>query len=159
MKRKRLLFAAIALIAGALGFNASAQEAGTYYIQNVGTGKWLGPGNNWSTQASVLSHADYWKLAKISDGVFTLESVVSNGGQSYYLNGTYCDGGATNFTFTAIAGKENTYSIANASGGYLTTNGTTVDVSATDGSAEASQWKLWSEKDMSEWLKIDSACN
>lgn len=149
MKRKRLLFAAIALVAGALGFNAYAQEAGTYYIQNVGTGKWLGPGNDWGTQASVMNHADYWKLAKISDGVFTLESVVSNGGSSYYLSGTYCDGGATNFTFTAIAGKENTYSIANASGGYLTTNGKTVDVSATDGSAEASQWKLWSEKDMS----------
>ena len=152
MKRKRLLFAAIALVAGALGFNAYAQEAGTYYIQNVGTGKWLGPGNNWGTQASVMNHADYWKLAKTSDGVFTLESVVSNGGSSYYLSGTYCDGGATNFTFTAIAGKENTYSIANASGGYLTTNGTTVDVSATDGSAEASQWKLWSEKDMSDGM-------
>ena len=149
MKRKRLLFAAIALVAGALGFNAYAQEAGTYYIQNVGTGKWLGPGNDWGTQASVMNHADYWKLAKISDHVFTLESVVSNGGSSYYLSGTYCDGGATNFTFTAITGKENTYSIANASGGYLTTNGKTVDVSATDGSAEASQWKLWSEKDMS----------
>lgn len=152
MKRKRLLFAAIALVAGALGFNAYAQDAGTYYIQNVGTGKWLGPGNKWGTQASVMNHADYWKLAKNSDGVFTLESVVSNGGTSYYLSGTYCDGGATNFTFTAIAGKENTYSIANASGGYLTTNGKTVDVSATDGSAEASQWKLWSEKDMSDGM-------
>ncbi len=159
MKRKRLLFAAIVLIAGALGFNSYAQEAGTYYIQNVGTGKWLGPGNNWSTQASVLNHADYWKLAKISDGVFTLESVVSNGGTSYYLNGTYCDGGATNFTFTAIAGKENTYSIANASGGYLTTNGTTVDVSATNGSAEASQWKLWSEKDMSDGMAAATVDN
>lgn len=146
MKRK-LLLAALCVVS-ALGFKANAQEAGTYYIQNVGTGKWLGPGNNWGTQASVLNHADYWKLAKISDGVYTLESVVSNGGTSYYLTGTYCDGGATNFTFTAVAGKENTYNIANGDGGLLTTNGTTVDVSGTDASAAASQWKLWSEADM-----------
>ncbi len=146
MKRK-LLLAALCVV-GALGFTAQAQDAGTYYIQNVGTGKWLGPGNSWGTQASVLNHADYWKLAKISDGVYTLESVVTNGGTNYYLTGSYCDGAATNFTFTAITGKENTYSIANANGGYLTTNGTTVDVSATDASAEVAQWKLWSEDDM-----------
>ena len=146
MKRKRLLLA-VALVTGMLGWNSvQAQEAGTYYLQNVGTGKWLGPGNSWGTQASVLNHADYWKLAKISDGVFTLESVVSNGGTSYYLTGTYCDGGATNFTFTDLG--DNVYSIANGSGGYLTTNGTTVDVSASDGSSVNSQWKLWSEADM-----------
>jgi hypothetical protein len=146
MRKLKLLFAALALFAG--GMTASAQDAGTYYIQNVSNGKWLGPGNNWSTQASVLNHADYWKAAKISDGVYTLESVVSNGGTSYYLNGTYCDGSATNFTFAAVAGKENTYTIANGDGGLLTTNGTTVDVSGTDATAEASQWKLWSESDM-----------
>lgn len=145
-KLKLLLLLTLLMTVGGVSLNA--QNAGTYYIKNVGTGKWLGPGNSWGTQASVLQHADYWKAAKISDGVYTLESVVSNGGTSYYLTGTYCDGGATNFTFTPIAGKENTYSISNAGGGYLTTNGTTVDVSATDGSAEASQWKLYSESDM-----------
>ena len=136
-------------IVGVLGWNrASAQEAGTYYIQNVGTGKWLGPGNNWGTQASVLSHADYWKLAKINDGVYTLESVVSNGGTSYYLTGTFCDGAATNFTFAPVSGTTDTYTIANADGKYLTTNGTTVDVSGTDATAANAQWKLWSEADM-----------
>lgn len=145
-KLKLLLLLTLLMTVGGVSLNA--QVAGTYYIKNVGTGKWLGPGNNWGTQASVLQHADYWKAAKISDGVYTLESVVSNGGTSYYLTGTYCDGGATNFTLTPIAGKENTYSISNAGGGYLTTNGTTVDISAADGSAEASQWKLYSESDM-----------
>lgn len=145
-KLKLLLLLTLLMTVG--GGSLNAQDADTYYIKNVGTGKWLGPGNNWGTQASVLQHADYWKAAKISNGVYTLESVVSNGGTNYYLTGTYCDGGATNFTLTPIAGKENTYSISNAGGGYLTTNGTTVDVSATDGSAEASQWKLYSESDM-----------
>lgn len=146
MRKLKLLLAACALF----GVTATtwAQEAGTYYIQNVSNGKWLGPANSWGSQASVLQHPDYWIAAKISDGVYTLEGIVTNGGTSYYLNGTYCDGGATNFTFTAIDGKENTYSIANADGGYLTTNGNTVDVSAVDASSEASQWKLWSEADM-----------
>ena len=146
MRKLKLWLLTLLMAVG--GVELNAQEAGTYYIKNVGTGKWLGPGNSWGTQASVLQHADYWKAAKISDGVYTLESVVSNGGTSYYLSGTYCDGGATNFTFTPIDGKENTYSISNASGGYLTTNGTTVDVSAADGSAEAAQWRLYSESDM-----------
>lgn len=127
-----------------------AQDAGTYYIQNVSTGKWLGPGNSWGTQASVLNHGEYWKLAKISDGIYTLESVVSNGGTNYYLTGEWCDGGATNFTFAAVAGKENTYTIAN--GNYLTTNGTTVNVSGTDATATVSQWKLVSEAEMAATL-------
>lgn len=151
MRKLKLLLTATALLLLG-GISVNAQDAGTYYIQNVSNDKWLAPGNNWSTQASVLNHADYWKLAKISDGVYTLESVVSNGGTSYYLNGTYCDGGATNFTFTAVDGKANTYTIANASGGLLTTNGTTVDVSGTDAAAVASQWKLWSTSDMTKGM-------
>lgn len=127
-----------------------AQDAGTYYIQNVSNGKWLGPGNNWGTQASVLNHGEYWKLAKISEGVYTLESVVSNGGSNYYLTGEWCDGGATKFTFAAVAGKENTYTIAN--GKYLTTNGTTVNVSGTDATAAVSQWKLISQDEMASSL-------
>lgn len=129
--------------------NVKAQDAGTYYIQNVSTGKWLAPGNDWGTQASALSHADYWKLAKISNGVYTLESVVSNGGTDYYLTGTYCDGAATNFTFNAVAGKASTYTIANSSGGLLTVSENIVNVSGSDATAEVSQWKLWSVADMS----------
>lgn len=146
MKKLKLLFAICALIVGTVA--TMAQDAVTYYIQNVSNGKWLGPGNNWGTQASVLNHADYWKVVRISDGVYTLESVVSNGGSNYYLNGTYCDGGATNFTFTAVAGKENTYTIAGPKGGLLTTNGTTVNVDGSDVTATVSQWKLWNGDDM-----------
>ena len=148
MKRK-LLLAALCVV-GALGFKANAQEAGTYYIQNVGNGKWLGPGNGWGTQASVLSHADYWKLAKISDGVFTLESVVSNGGTNYYLNadGTYCDGGATNYTFTAVNATENIYNIAISTGKFLKTDGTIVKADGEDGGDAAAKWKLYTADDL-----------
>ena len=156
MKRKLLFVMALVISAMSL----YAQEAGTYYVQNVGNGRWLGPGNSWGTQASTLQHADYWKLAKISDGVYTFESVVSNGGTSYYLSGTFCDGGSTNFTLTSVAGKENVYTIANPNGGLLTalSNGT-VDVSGSDANSEASQWKLYSEADMSALLNAATIDN
>ena len=153
MRKLKLFVAACALFgASATGW---AQEAGTYYLQNVSNGKWLGPANDWGTQASVINHPDYWKLAKTEDGAYTLESVVTNGGQSYYLTGTFCDGASTKFTFTQVSG--NVYNIQNASGNYLTTNGTIVDVSGTDGSAEASQWKLWSEDDMAAGMEAATA--
>lgn len=129
------------------GNYAWAQDAGTYYIQNVGTGKWLSPANSWETQASVLDHADYWKLAKISDGVYTLESVVSNGNSKIYLNGGYCDGGTNNLTFAAIGGKTNTYSIKEGTK-YYTTDGTTASASANDASSDNAQWKLYTASDL-----------
>ena len=148
MKRKLLLLTV--LLVSALGIQA--QDAGTYYVQNVGNGRWLGPGNNWSTQASTMQHADYWRLSKISDGVYTFESVVSNGGTSYYLTGTYCDGGATNFTLAAVAGKENVYTISNGSGYLNALSNNTVDMSG-NGTTESSQWKLYSETEMKALLQ------
>jgi hypothetical protein len=142
---KTLLVVAAMLMGGAN--SVWAQDAGTYYIQNVGTGKWLGPANSWETQASVLDHADKWVLAKVSEGVYTLESVVSNGSGRIYLNGGYCDGETNNLTFAAIAEKENTYSIKEGTK-YYTTGGTTVTASADDASSENAQWKLFSASDL-----------
>lgn len=157
MRKFKLLIAASALLFGSVA--SWAQDAGTYYIQNVSNGKWLGPGNNWGTQASVLSHGEYWKMAKISDGVYTLESVVSNGGTNYYLSGGWCDGGATNYTFAPVAGKENTYTIANSSGGYLTTDGKLVNETGTDATAEVSQWKLVTVAEMAATLDAANVDN
>lgn len=147
---KTLLVTALLMV----GANAWGQDAGTYYIQNVGTAKWLAPGNSWETQASVMQHADYWKLAKVSDGVYTLESVVSNGGVYYYLNGTFCDGAATNLTFAAVGGKENTYTISKGTATtYLTTDGTTVTDDGSDPSSENAQWKLYTLSDLTNLMK------
>lgn len=140
----KTLLVAVCLLVGAS--NAWAQDAGTYYIQNVGTGKWLAPGNSWETQASVLNHADKWVLAG-SEGTYTLESVVSNGSGKIYLNGGYCDGTTNSLTFTAIGGKTNTYSIKEGTK-YYTTDGTTASATADDASSENAQWKLYSLSDL-----------
>ncbi len=71
-------------------------ESGKYYFVNVAAAMadkescW-GAGNSWGTQASLLKHPDYVTLHFQPDGTYTMESQVSNGGESYYFNGTYMD--------------------------------------------------------------------
>ena len=155
MKRKLLL--AALFVVSALGFNAKAQEGGTYYIQNVESGKWFVPYNNWGTRASVYEHADYWKFAKISDGVYNLESVVSNGGSNYYLNGDYCDGGASNIYFTPVEGKENVYNISTDQGTNYYTAADKLINRAQDPTALSAQWKLYTITDMANLLATATA--
>ena len=90
MKRK-LLFA-ILMIAGVLGFQASAQtwtdatlDAGKYVFQNVGSGRFLGPSNSWGTQASLIEASHWNQLHSLGSGTYNIESQVSNGGTNYYL--------------------------------------------------------------------------
>ncbi|MBQ9363702.1 MAG: hypothetical protein IJT97_09855 [Bacteroidaceae bacterium] len=79
---------------------AKAIPAGEYYLQDVATGLFLAPGNNWGTHASLKANPVAFKLASISNAVYTFESCVSNGGSNYYLNGAYCDGAASNIYVT-----------------------------------------------------------
>ena len=104
MKRK-LLFAAMTLIAGAWSLSASAQtwtnsdlDAGRYIFMNIGSGRYLGPGNDWGSQASLIQPSHFNTLAKVSDGVYTIESQVNLGGTNYFFTGSYMDGVATNVT-------------------------------------------------------------
>ena len=161
MKNKLLKLMAL-FVAGAFAVNAGAQTFtdGIYYIQNVGTGKWLAPGNSWETQASVLDHADYWKLKIVNaeTNTYTLESVVSNGGNSYYLTGTYCDGGATHLYITAVDAEDGVYSISKAVGAnYLeASNGVLIDNSSNSANVNA-QWRIYSEDDMAALLATATA--
>ncbi len=143
MKRKLLIL----LCALLTSVSMWALDAGNYYIQNVGTGKWLGPANNWETQASVLDHADIWVLATVTGG-YTLESVVDNGNSSYYLTGTYCDGGSTTLTFTAVAGQANTYNISTGANAYLKATDGIVANNGTDANDDYAKWKLFTADDM-----------
>ena len=161
MKNKFLKLMAL-FVASAFAVNAGAQTFtdGVYYIQNVGTGKWLAPGNSWETQASVLDHADYWKLKIVNaeTNTYTLESVVSNGGNSYYLTGTYCDGGATHLYITAVDAEDGVYSISKAVGAnYLeASNGVLIDNSSNSANVNA-QWRIYSEDDMAALLATATA--
>ena len=66
-------------------------ETGKYYLKNVASGKFLGAGNSWGTQASLLEHPEYLTLNKLNDGKYNIDSQVSNGGNNHYFNGSFMD--------------------------------------------------------------------
>lgn len=79
-------------------------EPGVYYIRNVSTGKYLGPGNNWGTHASIIDEQVYNTLAKLEDGTYTMETLVSNGGTNYYNSGEWMDGQPAHFNIEPVEG-------------------------------------------------------
>lgn len=135
--------------------NKPVVEPGKVYIKNVASGKWLGAGNNWGTQASLNEHPDYVTLVMPS-GLYNIESQVSNGGQSYYFrdqDGLFMDQTpATNLT---IEKKDGSYLISSEKGfyGYDGTSVLAGGLAATDANA---QWQIYSEKDMNDMLNAAS---
>ena len=135
--------------------NKPVVEPGKVFIKNVASGKWLGAGNSWGTQASLNEHPDYVKLV-MPTGLYNIESQVSNGGESYYfrdLNGLYMDQTpATNLT---IEKKDGNYLISSETGfyGYDGSSVLAGGLAATDANA---QWQIYSEKDMNDMLNAAS---
>ena len=135
--------------------NKPVVEPGKVFIKNVASGKWLGAGNNWGTQASLNEHPDYVTLVMPS-GLYNIESQVSNGGQSYYFrdqDGLFMDQTpATNLT---IEKKDGNYLISSETGfyGYDGSPVLAGGLAATDANA---QWQIYSEKDMNDMLNAAS---
>lgn len=102
---------------------ASAQtfaDGGEYYFKTTYAGQdyYFGPTNNWGTRAGLVEHSVPWVLHYKSENVYSLESIVNNGGTSYWFTGTYCDGGETNVYFTVQS--DGSYLLSTASdGSYL----------------------------------------
>ena len=135
--------------------NKPVVEPGKVFIKNVASGRWLGAGNNWGTQASLNEHPDYVTLV-MPTGLYNIESQVSNGGQSYYFrdqDGLFMDQTpATNLT---IEKKDGNFLISSQTG-YYGYNGSSVlagGLAATDANA---QWQIYSEKDMNDMLNAAS---
>lgn len=126
------------------------EDGEKYLLKNVETGKFLAPGNSWSTQASLDDHGSFFTIDRLENGKYTLSSVVSNGGNSHYLNGSYCDAAATEFMiFSTEDGyvltlndqvEEPTYFGANA-------NGKTCDLASKERNA-ATTWQLLTVEDI-----------
>ena len=108
----QFLFVSVMILFVGLPARAQALADGNYYIMTADGQAYLGPSNDWGTHASLVPYSVSWKLVKVSEGVYTLESHVSNGGSSYFLNGSWCDSGSTNLYFTAASGS--TYYISTA---------------------------------------------
>lgn len=84
----------------------------SYYLYNVGQGQWFCGANNWGTHAS-LTPVGGLDVTLIASGTgFSLDTQLSNGGNSHFLNDVWCDGAAQTWTFTL------------GSHGYYINNGT-----------------------------------
>ena len=144
------------LVAGVFAYAAmskSAPEAATltdgdYYLYNIASGKWLGGGNDWGTQASLLNHANYFTLTMVETGVYTLDSHVSNGGDSHFLgNGGYVDGTPANWQ---ISKDGDNYVLTLGDGNYIGWDGATdvLKTDITDASDPNAQWQILSEAEL-----------
>lgn len=90
-------------------YTGSAPAAGKFYLYNIGTGMFLGAGSDWNTHAAVDQVGLEVEMTVSGDG-FTMKTPYGNfnGG----AHGPYVDtGGNDVYTFTAVSGKENTYTI------------------------------------------------
>ena len=158
MKKIKFFLAAFAAMFG-LGMQAQTWTGnpvgkGSFYLYNVGAQKYLNNGDphqSWGTNAYLQAGFGMdVAIAQVGEGVYTIDTNVSNGGDSHYLaNNLWCDGGATNWTFRAVDGETNTYQII-YNGQYLMANEALNDVEMVGdpGSRTTSTyWKLVTEDD------------
>lgn len=142
---KKFFFSLIALMVSFVSVNAQL-EAGDYILQNVENGGYFGGGNDWGTHASTLGRPQFFTLEG-ADGVYTLDSHQYNNATAHYFAGAYCDGAATNFTFTAVG--ENIYVFSQDGTNFIATDGMNKAIkTVTDAALPAAQWKLISKADI-----------
>ncbi len=143
MKKIKLLLAAVAAM---FSLSVNAQTAadfadGKYVFQNIGSGRYFGPGNSWGTQASLIEFSHYNTLAKLSNGAYTIESQVSNGGTNYYFTGSYMDGTAAEVTINEVS--DGVYTMSNGTTYYGYDGSSYVLASTlTDATNPNAQWKI-----------------
>ncbi len=143
------LLAGCCLLTGAAEWVGITVTDGTFYLYNIGTGKFLNDGDpnaDWGTHGWLT--ADWGidvTLATSGDG-YTIDTKFSNGGTKHYLNpdNGYLDADPNTFIFTQ--GEGNTYTIS-FKNKYLT--GSDNAISFADASNDASQqWKLVTRAEM-----------
>ena len=161
-------FAAVfSLCANAQDWKGNTVADGTFYLYNIGSGQWLCGGNNWGTRASVNSTGDIdFQIAASGTG-YTLDSQISNGGESHFLapidaNAAYVDSGAYEWTFTQASRSDGViaYIISCDHGNlFFSGEGTIVDVDTENGVGDNAQWVLVSLDDRMAKLQAASETN
>ena len=141
----------IVIPAGAFGYDGHASNSevtvtfntplfadGDYYMKNKDNEAYFAGGNGWGTQAITNTIGHKVTLTALSDGKYYINTYLSNGGDNQYLNGLWCDGAATGWTFTA-SGDD--YIISNNTG-KLTAGSIGATMTLTDGTGDNTKWTL-----------------
>ena len=130
MKKIKLLLAALAAMVGlsanAQGWTGQSPADGDFYLYNVGSGTFLSCGSEyWGSKACIDNGALNFTLANNGEGAYTLYTTSTfsygNPNAAQLQSSGYVDQNvtATTWTFTPVAGQENTYTMLNAAGTYL----------------------------------------
>ena len=135
---------------------ATDVNGGDYYLYNIGTKQFLTGSNSWGTQASRNDVGTRFTVAELEDGTFTLDSHISNGGNSHFLgNGGYVDAAAFGFTLTKVEDETegvSIYTIGDGTNLYVANaENTIVEFKAADATDPMAQWMLVNK---SERLKL-----
>ncbi len=157
MKNKHLLFGMAALLLlFVTGASAAVKDGETYMLQNVETGYYLGGGNSWGTQASLLAQPQQFTLeAGTTADTYLIESYQYNSADSHYLGlsdgSLFCDQGKLEWTITETSTGHYTLSFVDDNGNtqYLTgvAAGSAVTYS-TNGLATLAQFDLITQADI-----------
>ncbi len=121
-----------------VNFNTPLFADGDYYMKNKDNGAYFAGGNGWGTQAITNTIGHRVTLTALSDGKYHINTYLNNGGSNQYLNGLWCDGAATGWTFTA-SGDD--YIISN-NDGKLTAGPIGATMTLTDGTGDNTKWIL-----------------
>lgn len=155
MKKLKLLFAVAALLLGgntaySQSWTGNKPAEGTFFLYNVGAQKFINNGDpkeNWGTNAYLQSGFGLDFQLEASGGAYKLDSKLTNGDSHYLATSLWCDAAATDWTFTAVEGQTNTYTIENG-GSYLVATDKLDDIECKASTNDnKSWWKLVSLDD------------
>ena len=143
-------------------WTGSDPAEGTFFLYNVGAQKFINVGDKsagWGTNAYLTADYGLDFIFEAKDGAYTLNSNVSNGDDSHYLNTElWCDQGATPWTFTKADRTDiNAYTIKNGDK-YIVANAAGNDVEYTALSdTERDQWQIIGRADILANLNANTA--
>lgn len=135
-----------------------------YYIMNAATGLFLGGGNSWGTQASLIEHGINF-TASVGDGVYTLDSHTFNNANQHFLgvngdNAFFVDNASYNLYITSLGDGKFSISTANGSGFVTAAAASTVVThTATNANSAFAQWYFLSKADRDKMLAAATAEN
>lgn len=117
----------------ATGWGSAGLESGTYLLKNVKSGRYLGPGNEWGTQASLLP-VTHGEVLTLGNAVYTINSQATG-----YFTGSYMDGAAKGMGI--LKNSSNQYAIFH-NGSYFGYDGSTSVLKALPELTDDALWEI-----------------
>ncbi|MDE5608666.1 MAG: hypothetical protein K2I64_07015 [Muribaculaceae bacterium] len=129
----------------------------TYYLRNLGSGKFLRAGGAWTTQAVMGDYPSKFKLTNKSGKKWTLQSTHDNKWLRYDGNNYFVDQAENEWTLEPV--KDNVYTLADADGNPVGfANGVVAKV-ASNPSDKNQQWEFLTQADLMHELYYASSAS